>query len=186
MARHLTRHVVSSMSRPVAEDGTRRKVPLASATRIPFAGMQPSRRFKARKGQQTCPVAGGPMPSRQSYALATALSAPASCSWRGICPAGGTGHLPEGDGQPVMPGRRRAGHRAGLARAGRGRVGPGRDSDPAGAVARDDGAAVSSARPAERRVHRWRRSGVLGSARAAPSTQSQVSPGPSTGRWTSR
>ena len=76
MARHLTRHAVSSMSRPVAEDGTRRKVPLASATRIPFAGMQPSRRFKARKGQQTCPVAGGPMPSRQSYALATALSAP--------------------------------------------------------------------------------------------------------------
>jgi hypothetical protein len=39
----------------VAEDGTRRKVPLASATRIPFADMTPARRIKARKGQQNLP-----------------------------------------------------------------------------------------------------------------------------------
>ena len=51
----------------VAEDGTRRKVPLASATRIPFADVQPSRRFRARKGQQN-------LPGRWwSYALATVL-----------------------------------------------------------------------------------------------------------------
>jgi hypothetical protein len=39
----------------VAEDGTRRKVPLASATRIPFADMTPVRRIKARKGQRHLP-----------------------------------------------------------------------------------------------------------------------------------
>jgi hypothetical protein len=39
----------------VAEDGTRRKVPLASATRIPFADMTPIRRIKARKGQRHLP-----------------------------------------------------------------------------------------------------------------------------------
>ena len=35
----------------VAEDGMRRRVPLASATRIPFADMTPARRIKARKGR---------------------------------------------------------------------------------------------------------------------------------------
>jgi hypothetical protein len=39
----------------VAEDGTRRKVPLASATRIPLADMTPARRIKARKGQRHLP-----------------------------------------------------------------------------------------------------------------------------------
>src|SRR5215813_5165886 len=39
----------------VAEDGTRRKVPLASATRTPFADMTPVRRIKARKGQRHLP-----------------------------------------------------------------------------------------------------------------------------------
>jgi hypothetical protein len=39
----------------VAEDGTRRKVPLASAARIPFADMTPVRRIKARKGQRHLP-----------------------------------------------------------------------------------------------------------------------------------
>ena len=39
----------------VAEDGTRRRVPLASATRIPFADMTPARRIKARKGQRNLP-----------------------------------------------------------------------------------------------------------------------------------
>ena len=33
----------------VAEDSTRCRVPLASATRIPLAGMTPIRRIKARK-----------------------------------------------------------------------------------------------------------------------------------------
>ena len=39
----------------VAEDGTRRRVPVASATRIPFADMTPARRIKARKGQRNLP-----------------------------------------------------------------------------------------------------------------------------------
>ena len=39
----------------VAEDGRRRKVPLASATRIPAAGMTPARRIKARKGERHLP-----------------------------------------------------------------------------------------------------------------------------------
>jgi hypothetical protein len=39
----------------VAEDGTRRRVPLASATRIPLADMTPARRIKARKGQRNLP-----------------------------------------------------------------------------------------------------------------------------------
>ena len=44
----------------VAEDGTRRKVPLASATRIPFADMTPVRRIKARRG-----APAGPDPLRR-------------------------------------------------------------------------------------------------------------------------
>ena len=39
----------------VAEDGTRRRVPLASATRIRFADMTPARRIKAEKGQRNLP-----------------------------------------------------------------------------------------------------------------------------------
>ena len=39
----------------VAEDGTRRRMPLASATRIPFADMTPVRRIKARTGQRHLP-----------------------------------------------------------------------------------------------------------------------------------
>ena len=39
----------------VAEDGTRRRVPLASAARIPLAGMTPARQIKARKGQRHLP-----------------------------------------------------------------------------------------------------------------------------------
>jgi hypothetical protein len=39
----------------IAEDGARRRVPLASATRIPLADMTPARRIKARKGQRHLP-----------------------------------------------------------------------------------------------------------------------------------
>lgn len=39
----------------VAEDGTRRRAPLASAARIPLADMTPARRIRARKGQRHLP-----------------------------------------------------------------------------------------------------------------------------------
>jgi hypothetical protein len=39
----------------VAEDGERRKVPLAEAAAVRFAAMLPARRFKARKGQRHLP-----------------------------------------------------------------------------------------------------------------------------------
>lgn len=39
----------------VAEDGTRRRVPLASVARIPLADMTPARRIRARKGQRHLP-----------------------------------------------------------------------------------------------------------------------------------
>jgi hypothetical protein len=39
----------------IAEDGARRRVPLAFATRIPLADMTPARRIKARKGQRHLP-----------------------------------------------------------------------------------------------------------------------------------
>jgi hypothetical protein len=39
----------------IAEDGTRRRVPLASADRIPLADMTPARQIKARKGQRHLP-----------------------------------------------------------------------------------------------------------------------------------
>ena len=39
----------------VAEDGTRRRVPLASAARIPLADMTPARQIKARKRQRHLP-----------------------------------------------------------------------------------------------------------------------------------
>ena len=39
----------------VAEDGTRHRAPLASATKIPFADMTPADRIKARKRQRNLP-----------------------------------------------------------------------------------------------------------------------------------
>ena len=39
----------------IAEDGTRRGVPLASAIRIPLADMTPARRIRALKGQRHLP-----------------------------------------------------------------------------------------------------------------------------------
>ena len=59
----------------VAEDGTRRKVPLASATRIPFADMTPVRRIKARKGQRHLPGRGGRLPTAGMSALSRGWNA---------------------------------------------------------------------------------------------------------------
>ena len=46
----------------VAMDGTLHAVPLADAARVQLTDIQPSRRFKARKGQRNLPAAGGRPP----------------------------------------------------------------------------------------------------------------------------
>jgi hypothetical protein len=67
----------------VAEDGTRRGVPLASATRIPFADMTPVRRIKARKGSGTCRADGGRLPMADTWAMNRGWNATRRFGWTG-------------------------------------------------------------------------------------------------------
>jgi len=55
----------------VAEDGTRRKVPLASATRTPFADMTRSAGSRPGRGSGTCRAAGGRLPMAGTWAMST-------------------------------------------------------------------------------------------------------------------
>jgi hypothetical protein len=50
-------------------DGARLRVPLADAVVVRFADMQPSRRFRARKGQRHLPDAGGRRPMVGMWAM---------------------------------------------------------------------------------------------------------------------
>jgi hypothetical protein len=57
------------------DDGAQLRVPLAVAAVVPFADMQPSRRFKARKGQRHLPICSGRLPMAGTWAMSRGWSA---------------------------------------------------------------------------------------------------------------
>ena len=107
----------------VAEDGTRRKVPLASATRTPFADMTRSAGSRPGRGSGTCRAAGGRLPMAGTWAM--------NRGWNASSDVAGLGS--EGDRDrlaavsPVVDGPRGQDPvaRAGLLRRARRRPGPG-------------------------------------------------------------